>query len=306
MTRRAWWLWVGQGVLALLLAVFVWRAVARNWDAFRALEIDLRVDPLFVALAAACVLLTYALLIEAWRRVLAGWGERLPFGAAAKIWCVSNLGRYVPGKIWSIAGLAVLARRAGVSGWSAAGSAVAMQALAVGTGTAVAALALPGALSLGQGVAALLVAMAAVGLLTWDRMTRSVAAVIAPQSGLRALSPATAVAAAVITLASWCAYGLAFWLLARGLLPGPWPGLRTAVGVFAAGYLVGLLALFAPGGVGVRELMFVGLLAPTMGSGAALALTLGSRLLLTATEVGAALGTMWLARSLGPLKEDAV
>lgn len=306
MTRRAWWLWVGQGALGVALAAFVWRAAARNWDAFRALEIDLTINLLLIALAAATVLVTYGLLIQAWRRVLAGWGERLPFGTAARIWTLSNLGRYVPGKIWSIAGLAVLARRAGASGWSAAGSAVAMQALAVGTGTAVAALAFPGALSLAQAAAALVAAVAAVGALTWDRVTRSVASLIAPQSDLRALPPATALAAAAITLVSWCAYGLAFWLLARGLLPAPALELRTAAGVFAAGYLAGLLAVFAPGGVGVRELVFVGLLAPSMGSGPALALTLGSRLLLTATEVGAALGTIWLGRSPGPLKEDTV
>lgn len=305
MTRRTLWLWVGQGALAALLAGFVWRSVARNWDAFRQVDIALAIDPLLVGLAAAIVLGTYGLLIEAWRRILAGWGERLPLRRAVTIWSVSNLGRYLPGKVWSIAGLAVLARRAGTSGWAAAGSAVAMQALAVGTGAAVAVLAVPGALTVGQGAAALLAAIAAVGLLTWDRLTRSVASTIAPRSGLRALPWPTALTAAAITSVSWCAYGVAFWLLARGLLPTPALGLRTAIGVFAAGYLVGLLAVFAPGGVGVRELVFVGLLTPTMGSGPALALTLGSRLLLTATEVGAALAGVWIGRSQRFLKEDA-
>ena len=64
--------------------------------------------------------------------------------------------------------------------------------------------------------------------------------------------------------------------------------LRVAVGVFAAGYILGLVAIFAPGGLGVRELVFVAILAPRVGSGGAVALAIGSRLLLTITEVVAA------------------
>jgi hypothetical protein len=66
--------------------------------------------------------------------------------------------------------------------------------------------------------------------------------------------------------------------------------------VFAAGYVVGLLALFAPGGVGVRELVFVALLAPSLGAGGAVAVSVGSRLLLTITEAGSALAALLLGR----------
>jgi uncharacterized membrane protein YbhN (UPF0104 family) len=84
------------------------------------------------------------------------------------------------------------------------------------------------------------------------------------------------------------AYGMAFWSLSRGLgfeaaLTPP-----TAVGVFALGYIAGLLALFAPGGVGVREAAFGLLLAPVMGPGPAVGLSVASRLLLTVMEVAAA------------------
>jgi uncharacterized membrane protein YbhN (UPF0104 family) len=61
------------------------------------------------------------------------------------------------------------------------------------------------------------------------------------------------------------------------------------VGLFALGYLLGWLALFAPGGVGVRELALVGLLTPVLGSASALAVTLASRVALTLTELAAAL-----------------
>jgi len=91
---------------------------------------------------------------------------------------------------------------------------------------------------------------------------------------------------------SWVTYGVAFWLLARGLgLAGALP-VATAAGVFALGYILGLLALFAPGGVGVREVVIIGLLTPTLGAGGAVALSVASRALLTLCEAVAPLGVL--------------
>lgn len=297
------WIWVGQVVLALLVAGFVVRALARYWDEFRALEISLDLHAGPIVLAALSVWLSYALLIEAWRRVILGWGEPLAYRPAVRIWCLSNLGRYLPGKVWGVAGLAVLAQRAGVSGWAAAGSALAMQALAVGTGASVVAVFAPGFVSPLQLVTAAVLALGAVGALMSRSLGERAARLLRPAAQLRALAPGTALVVGAITLLGWLAYGVAFWLLARGLLGEGALSLPAAIGVFAAGYIVGLLALFAPGGVGVRELVFVAMLTPLMGSGAAVALSVASRLLLTLTESGAA----FMALALGaPSKEEGV
>ena len=61
--------------------------------------------------SAALVVLTYGLLVELWRRILAEWGAGMAFGDAVRIWCVSNLGKYVPGKVWQIVAMGQLARR---------------------------------------------------------------------------------------------------------------------------------------------------------------------------------------------------
>ena len=297
------WVWVGQIVLALLVAAFVGRALVRHWDEFRSLDISLDLHAGPIVLAALTVWVTYALLIEAWRRVILGWGETLAYRPAVRIWCLSNLGRYLPGKVWGVAGLAVLAGRAGVSGWAAAGSALAMQALAVGTGASAVALFAPGVVSPLQLVIAAVLALVAVWALTSRSLSERVVRRVRPNAEPRVLAPGTALAAATITLLGWLAYGVAFWLLARGLLGEGAVSLGTAIGVFAAGYIVGLLALFAPGGVGVRELVFVAMLTPVMGSGGAVALSVASRLLLTLTESGAALVALALG---GRPKEEGV
>ena len=202
-------------------------------------------------------------------------------------------------KVWSVAGLVVLAQRGGVAAWASAASAVAIQAVAIGTAVAVVAAVTPGAASPVRLAAAALIAVATIAALAWKRTARLVAGLV----GVPQIQPLSLVAVAqssAFGVLSWVAHGTAFWLLARGLgLPGALP-LSTAVGAFTLGYVLGLLALFAPGGVGVREVVLISLLTPTMGAGGAVAWSLASRVELSLVEAGAGL----VAALTGRRKED--
>jgi uncharacterized membrane protein YbhN (UPF0104 family) len=103
-------------------------------------------------------------------------------------------------------------------------------------------------------------------------------------------------ASALMMVLGWMVYGLSFWLFIQGILPDPRISLVTASGVFTLSYILGTLALFAPGGIGVRELVLISLLTPHLGSGGAVATSVGSRVLLTIGEVGAALIAVALTR----------
>ena len=289
-------LWIGQAILAALLIGFVGRSVFSNWTELGTLDVTFHIRPLWILSAALTVWITYGLLIEAWRRILIGWNQTLGYGPATRIWCLSNLGRYLPGKVWSVAALAVLAQRAGVAGWAAAGSAVVMQALAIGTGALVVSCAAPGAATPLALAGALCLAGGVVGVLVWEPMAERLVRFARPGFEFRALPFRTALVATAVTLTSWVAYGMAFWMLAAGIFEAVNLSAFQATGVFAAGYIIGLLALFAPGGVGVRELVFVALLSPVVGSGSALALSIAARLLLTITEASAALVVLFVDR----------
>src|SRR5256886_7030252 len=131
------WLWAIQGLVTLAVVAFVGRSIDRNWAEVRSLHVTLAIAPGWIAASVVMVFLTYAMQVESWRRILAGWGQRLAFGPAARTWSVANLGRYVPGKVWSVAGLVVLAQRAGVAPGPAAASAFVIQAVSLGSGVAV-------------------------------------------------------------------------------------------------------------------------------------------------------------------------
>jgi glycosyltransferase 2 family protein len=291
-----------QWLLGFTIVGFAVRSLVRNWDELRAQQLEWNIEPGWIVLSAVVVWLMYALLITAWRRMLIAWGRGLDFWPAARIWTVSSLGKYLPGKVWAVAGMAVMAQRAGVGAGPATGSAVILQVLAIGTGAGVVGLTGWGALRAAYpaAVPALAVLLAAsatgIGLLLWPALVNRVLRVAAPDAG-PVTPPAGAVAFGVVANAvAWVGYGVALWLLARGLLPEVGLDLLPAIAVFTASYLAGFLALFAPGGIGVREGVFILMLQGPIGIGAATALAIASRLLLTVTELGAAVPFLLFSR----------
>jgi hypothetical protein len=290
-------LWIsGQVVVSGLILWFLGGYVAHNWAQIRGSSAALHVDAGPLGVALLIILATYALLIAAWRAVLLGWRERIRYPAAARIWCLSNLARYLPGRIWQIAGMAALAQKAGVSAWAAAGSSIVVQLLSIATGALVTALFAPQLghpLLIGLGGAA---TAAGAAVLALPRPTALVARVLSRIAGrpieLRAVQPGPLLLSAAITAGAWAAYGLALVYCAQGLVGGPGLDVSVAIGVFTGSYIAGYLNVFTAGGLGTRELILVYWLTGPLGPKAALVVTFGSRLLMTLTELAAAFITL--------------
>lgn len=269
-------------------------AELREWQ-------DAIVRPQLVLFAGATLLLlaAYALSCLIWGGVVTGLGgPRLSAGDAASIFMISNLGRYVPGKVWSIAGMAVLAKGKGVPVAVSATSAVIMQGVGLLAAAAIGLVAFAGRLEplprwglAGAGVAAgLLLLLLAVPSLfrravaLWFRVVRT-----RPPADLTA---SLALRWLLQVTVAWAAMGASFWLFAASLGMALSP--VHAGSAFAAAYVAGYLMLFAPAGVGVREGFLVAIFAPALGSGPATVLAVAARLWMTAAEVVPA-AILWVA-----------
>jgi hypothetical protein len=286
---------VVQLLIAGAVVWFAYRALRGSWADFRQQPLPARVEWVWVGASVATFGLAYVVLIQTWRAMLATWDRRLPFGVAARIWTVSNLGRYVPGKVWQVAAMGVLAQRAGVSPVAAAGSAVLGTAVNIAAGFVVVMatgwrlLALPYADAPVVATAIILATAVVVIALPWltPRAMR-----VAERATGRAIEigapPRRAIFYAVAgNVAGWVLYGLAFQLLARGILGAATGGLASYVAVYTLSYLVGYLVLPAPAGVGFREASMITLM-PAAGlatAAHAAVLAIVSRLVLTILDI---------------------
>ena len=290
------WILALQIVMSVAVVVFVARALAANWSTFRSTRIVLAFHPWWLLLSFGSLAAVTALQVESWRLMLRGWKQRVGFWPGVRIWALANLGRYVPGKVWSVTGMVVLAEQAGVQRWASAASAVAVQAVGIGTAVVLVAAATPRAASPVRLAAAAMVALGTVALLAWKGALPRLGRMMGAASEWHALPAGAVVSGSGLTLLSWIVYGVAFWALGRALGLPPTLPLADAASVFALGYILGLLALFAPGGIGVREATFLALLTPYLGSGGAIALSVASRLELTVAEAAAGAAVLVFVR----------
>lgn len=288
LTRAAGW------IAAALVIGFVGVKLGRDL-------LELRTHPLpqsprwdVVALSGAVFLLAHAVLVQTWLSVLSCWDARLPFWTAARIWSVSNLGKYLPGKVWQIGAMGAMAKEVGVSPLAATGSAILGALVNVMTGFVVVLTSgrsvlrqLPGnwgGLVSGATAVACIVLLAAPWLL--PRFAPLVTRLVSRP--FEATLPVRAVIYSLVgNIAGWLLYGAAFQLFVRGVLGTATGGYSAYLTAYTFSYVVGYVALFAPAGAGVREftmlsaLQLAGLATPPE----AALVTISSRLWLTLLEV---------------------
>lgn len=285
-----------QIVVGLTVVVLAARTLIANWSDLRSQNVNLHVRPLLLIASLALVVAVFGLLIEAWRRVIIGYGERLTFLAAARIWILASLGKYVPGKVWAVVGAAVLAQRAGVAGGVAVAGALVLQALALGSGVVlVSATGVSAVVEiLGRGAAMGMVligviAAAAIASLMWRPAIELLRRTLPGRmEDLRPVGVGTLVGALGANIVAWVGYGAAFLLLTRGLSPGAQLSLQQSVAAFSSAYIVGFVVALAPAGVGAREGVLVLLLAAPLGAKLAAAAAVAARILWTVAELGVA------------------
>ena len=263
-----------QVALVLVVLVVLWyagRRLGAEWQAVAATTGTLAVNWWLVLASAAVVLASYATLIETWRRVVSAWGGQLQWRPAAHIWFVSSLGRYVPGKVWQIGAMAVLSQRAGVSPVAATGASVLVNLVnllagaAVILATGVNVLRVPG----GAVVAAIVLAVALLAApVAIPRVVALASRITGRDFGIARIPARSLATAFAGCVAGWMLYGVAFHLLARGTIGGDGGGggagalgatggLLGAIAVYTASYLAGYVAVFAPGGLVVREAVMI-------------------------------------------------
>lgn len=245
-------------------------------------------DPWLLLLSAGIGLVGLGLSAGIWHAMLAGIGEPLPLAASLRVFFVGQIGKYVPGAVWPVVTQAALAREHGIAPRATVTAVTLFLWVHLVTGAAVGVVALvaTGVLpTVTLAALPLLVALLAPPALRWTltrllRLARR--APMRRQPAGRHLLVAGAWAAAM-----WICYGVHLQVLTAAIGEPIDP--TRAIGVFAAGWVVGFVLLIAPAGVGPREAAIVALL--PLSAAAGLLVALASRLVLTLADAIWAGGT---------------
>jgi uncharacterized membrane protein YbhN (UPF0104 family) len=263
--------------------------VAEHWSETKEALSTLGPGPVLLALGCGALAQVTAML--AWRTLLADLGHPLPYAVAARVFYVSQLGKYIPGSVWQLAALVELGRQHHVPRRDLAVSGVVTLMVSVTTA------------GLFGGLLLLLGGVEGARHWLWTAPVAVAAAVIC-------LHPRFAVPIVDLVLRTlkrqpltqpwtepgmlrmigwqtltWLLLGLQCWALVVGLGAPARASAFAAIGGFAVAYALGMLFIPAPAGAGVREAVLGALLAGSLTSGGVVVAVLLSRVLLAMLDV---------------------
>ncbi len=256
------------------------------------------------ALAMLCGMLGTLCIEQVWVSVLGGLGAVVPGAEAARVFLVSQLGKYLPGSVWPVLAQMELGRRRGIPRSTMLAANILMLTVVTATGLLTGALLLPWSSPAGlrQHWWTLLLIPPLVALLH----PRAIPAVInrllrlarRPPIGA-SVTPAAMVRAILWGFATWALLGGHLFLMLHAL--GGWGGAAVAasVGGMALAFAAGLIFVPAPAGAGIREAVIVATFSALVPTPAALAVALASRVLLVVADVALAAGAGLLGRRRG-------
>lgn len=313
----------GLSPLDLLRGVFLIAAIGFGWWGLRGHHDQIvaavgRISP--VRVLGAGVIVALGLLVTAivWRTVLGGFGHRVPPRAAASIFFVGQLGKYIPGSIWSLGAQADMARAhrvparttvaAGlvflyvhvVSALPVAGALGRWEDRGPGVGES-----LPSLGPLESGITELppwvvVAACALAVLLLSPPVLGLVGRILAGREQRLRVGWRDSGMLMALMVGAWVLYGMGVLLVmppddvqAAG---GAAALLGPATAAFAAAHMVGVLIVLAPAGAGARELTLIGLLAPILGVPTATAAALLTRVVHTIDDFAVAALAWMVAR----------
>lgn len=282
---------VVRPLLAVLIIAAVVYAVVSQWVEVQVAIKTIARESLIASMVA--ILLGSLAAVMSWRALLAEEGHPLSVKDAGRIFLVGQLGKYLPGSVWSVVVQMELATRAGVPRARTFTASLCWIGLSLSSALTVGLVGLPVIASAGSPIAWALVALLPIALACSHPkiLTRIVDLLLklmrkAPlphQFTWKGIGKAFG-----WLLVTWVFYGAHLWLLANSLGAPGWDGYVRCLGGFALAMGSGVLFILAPSGAGVREALIVSALAGVMGGGEALGIAVVSRMLFILADIALA------------------
>ncbi len=293
---------VAAAVAGVLLAVvalgFLANTVVQSWDEVSEALAD--AEPGWVVLCGVLAVAAMIAIAFGWWRTLGALDAEIPLRSAVARYFVGEIGKYLPGSLWPLIGRGELVARTGIARPVAYGSVgVSLIALYLAAGLFVVAL-LP-FLGGGTGDTPLWPLLSIpVGILllaggVLERLRRLAERVLRRDVDLQFPSAAASAQLVATYIPSWVLIGAATWAMTRALVPDA--AFAPVLGAATLSWLAGFAAVPVPGGVGVREAVFVAAV-PDLSSAVATTIALAVRLVFVLVDAGGwAVGSAWLARA---------
>jgi len=285
---------IGQAIVIFIIFFFLIKSLTANWNQVKSYSWELNYVYIFSSFPV--VIFTYVLLVFIWKEILKKSGYDLSFKKMFKVWFVSNLGRYIPGKVWQFLGFIYLLEKEGVPKSRSFFISILAQSLSVLSGLFISVLFLRYDFYERIFARSFWLSFLFFFFLLWvlviifypkllDWILNLVLRILKRESVSLNLKTKSILFYFSSYFVCWLLFGFAFWMLVMGIIPVSFTSYFNLTGVFAGAFVLGFLAFFAPGGIGVREGIMVVFLSLYFPLPVATLISLLSRVWITLAEI---------------------
>lgn len=265
-------LWAKRALsVAITVAIFYFmlRPMHDQWPSVSGKILGMSRLNLLIAIGLFAIFL-FLFRAMVWRKLLKDFGHTIPVAPAVRIWATSDLARYIPGTSLQFAARSYLARSYGVSQLACSGSHLLELILFLFANLLVTVLCVGcyGFREFHNGgnfwLAAVIIAIPLMITALHPRIFYTAINQILHRLGKPIIERAIPGAGLPVVM-SWNVLGLILQTLALYMLMAEPLDLRVAwiwslAGSYSIAWCAGFLAFWAPGGLGVRELVFIGMM----------------------------------------------
>ena len=250
-------------LIALGILYFLGGKLALNWQDVSNYSWNFHLPWLFVSLTVLCLcsLLTVLPCLAFWRQR----GIQISYYQGFQIFYLSNLGRYLPGKVGSFFGFIYCCQRVGIGKTEALLGFVFRVGFTTLSGILISLclyLVSPSDryFAFTENIFLLvsiffIVCFSGVAIFVCFRkkIARFVSKKVRQVSRLPKISGLQFLHFLLVYLILWCGVGIAFFLFVKSLSPLEWHLIPEMIGVYAMAWTVGFLTFITPAGLGIRE-----------------------------------------------------
>ncbi len=283
-----------QIVIILLIFYFLIKGLVSNWGQVKDFDWEFNYPLLIISFVLQIAALFW--LVQIWRWILRHTGSTISYFGLFKVWFFANLGRYLPGKVWQFLGMVYMLEKRGVPTRNSFSTAILAQSFSVISGLLIAFLFLgvnlysqffsknPGLIAV-MGLFGIFVLIIIFYPKLLARIINLTLGILKREKIHLDITSKDVIIYILAYSLSWLLFGLAFLVFIKAMAQASFGMYPSLTGAFAFAFNIGFLALFVPGGIGVREGILVLLLSSLFPVPIATLIALLARLWVTVAEL---------------------
>lgn len=283
-----------QYLLIAIIFYFLLKSVVKNWSQVK--DFSWQFDYWLLIISFLLQFLTLFWLVKIWQRMLRHTGSSVSYFKLFKVWFYANLGKYLPGKVWQFLGMIYMLEKERVPKKSSFSTGVMAQSFSVISGLFISVFFLgtdlyhrffsrkPG-LMIGLAIFSLGILVLLCYPKVLERILNLGLRIVKKEKITLDLKGKDVIIYLLSYSLSWLLFGLAFLIFVKSMTQTDFKMYPTLTGAYAFSLNIGFLAIFTPGGIGVREGILVFLLSSFFPLPVSTLISLLSRLWMTVGEV---------------------